>query len=116
MIRTADANVRFKTKTQAASDMIKRALEEDRLPRGTVLADVFYGRSGEFRNGIRADGPECIVGVHSDALVPIGTSDGGIEPIRVDKIANGMERGRFGWFTWREGSKEPLRSSLLSRE
>ncbi len=103
-------NVRFKTKTALASAMISRAVE-NQLPRGTVLADAFYGRSGEFRAGIRNDGLEYMVGIDSDTLVrPLGKVTRSIKPVRVDELAKEMKHGRFRWFTWREGSKEPLRS------
>jgi SRSO17 transposase len=103
-------DVKFKTKTALASAMIDRAIE-NQLPHGTVLADAFYGRSGEFRAGIRNHGLEYMVGIDSDTLVrPLGKMGRPIKPVRVDELAKEMQHGRFRWFTWREGSKEPLRS------
>lgn len=60
--------MKFKTKTEIAIEMLQRAIDDD-IPRGVLLADAFYGRSGDFRTRARELGLEFIVAIDSDTLL-----------------------------------------------
>jgi len=73
-------DVQFCTKQELAIAMLDRAIENDMPRPKIVLADTFYGRSGEFRSAIRAHRLHYGVGVRQDLRVQ-----------RLDK--NGIRRG-----------------------
>jgi SRSO17 transposase len=99
--------VTFKTKIELAAAMVERAVAEG-IPPGVVLADTFYGRAGELRKKIRTLGLEYILSIDADTLVcPIDKLGRARQPKRVDELAKNKS---FRQFTWREGSKEALRS------
>jgi SRSO17 transposase len=102
-------DVVFKTKTELAIDMLRRAVADD-LPRGTILADCFYGRSSDFRNEARKLGLDYAVAVDGDTKV--FRTDRRFRrrgsPITVAEMARSVGPKAFRRVTWRQGTKEAL--------
>lgn len=108
--------VQFKTKTELAQAMIERAVTEN-VPRGTVLADAFYGRSGPLRTAVRALKLGYIVGIDSDTLVRPQDKRGCLSrrSVRADALAKAIPRRQFRRLTWREGTKQSLHARFAFR-
>jgi SRSO17 transposase len=98
--------VKFRTKTKIAIEMIERAVDTG-VPHGVVLADAFYGRAADFRNRVRELGLEFIVAVDSDSFIwPV--VDGKIhrrKRQRADAFAEGLVHRQM---TWRDGTRRRL--------
>jgi SRSO17 transposase len=101
--------IAFKTKTELAIDMLRRAVE-DGHPKGVVLADSFYGRSTEFRNEARRLGLDYAVAVDGDTTVwrtdSLVRRSG--EALRADELAVQIGRRGFRRVTWRQGTRAKL--------
>lgn len=113
--RIAD-EVIFKTKPQLALDMIARAVD-DGVPGDVVLADSFYGRSGEFRKTIRGHGLDYAVAVDSDTRVWLLDARGRRrgEVLQARQLADAIGRKAFRRITWREGARDKLSSRFCFR-
>jgi SRSO17 transposase len=112
--RRAEARIpetlEFKTKTQLALEMIRRA-RRDRIQRGVVLADSAYGSSSDFRAQLRKLGLHYAVGVDPQTAVflldPVSGQPGA--RIGVRDLAMKLDAGgEFRRCTWRKGTKEDL--------
>ncbi len=103
--------VEFETKPELALDMIRWAVE-DGVPLGVLLADSGYGDSSAFREGVRELGLDYAVGIHGPTNVwrldKRGRRSGAAISARDLALAIGPKG--FRRTTWREGTREPLRS------
>lgn len=109
--------VNFATKPELALGMIRRAVE-DGIPPGVVLADLGYGHSVEFREGIRALGLQYAVAVDAKAVVRVFDKRGRLrdEDVKVKKLAQRIDaNGGFRRCTWRQGTKQPLSANFALR-
>lgn len=110
------AAVEFKTKLELALDMIRRALE-DGVPRGVVLADSFYGDSGEFRNSLRWLGLDYAVGV--EGRVRVWRLDQSLrrrgEPQTAAELASAIGPSAFRRVTWRQGTRRKLTARFAAQ-
>lgn len=99
----------FKTKIDLAREMLHRAVQDD-IPRGVVLADSFYGDSGEFRDTVRWLGLDYAVGV--EARTRVWRLDKFLrrhgEPTSAIDLARTLGPRAFRRITWREGTKATL--------
>jgi SRSO17 transposase len=109
-------NVTFATKIELAIDMIERAVAAG-IPGKIVLADAFYGKSGLFREAIRAAGLDYGVATRCDTkawlLDARGRRRG--ESARVDDLAADAGVSAFRKVTWRDGTKTRLSSRFWMR-
>lgn len=109
--------VQFRTKPEIALDMIKRAVA-DKMPKGVVLGDTVYGRSGKFREGVRYLGLHYGLGVDSTTTVWLADRKGNPidEPVQVRDLAQRIvEAGGFRKTTWRTGTKKGLSARFAFR-
>lgn len=106
--------VRFRTKTQIALEMIEQALK-DGITHGILLADASYGRSGEFRDRARELGLEFIVAVDTDTLIwPIVNGEPtGNRRVRAEEYSASL---KFNSVTWREDSNKRLAGKFAVAE
>lgn len=106
------SNVQFETKVQLAINMIERAVDRG-IPGKIVLADSFYGRSGLFREAVRAANLDYGVATRSDTKVWLLDARGRRrgEAVRADDLAVEMGRKAFRRVTWRDGTKRKSLSS-----
>lgn len=109
-------DVVFKTKTELAIDMLRRAVAAE-IPKGVVLADSFYGRSSEFRSEVRRLGLDYAVAVGGD--IKVWRTDRLIrrhgEPLTVAELAKTIDSREFRRVTWRQGTKTPLHAQFALR-
>jgi SRSO17 transposase len=114
-------DVQFATKSELALSMLRRAIDA-RIPAGIVLADVAYGTSRGFRDGVRELGLHYAVAVDAGTAVRVFDKLGRRhdEVIRLDELATRIEsQGGFRRCTWQ---REPpqvrfaLRRILEARE
>lgn len=105
--------VQFQTKTELAMAMIARAIA-DGVPRGVLLADPFYGRSGELRSCARGLGLEYILGVDADTYVYRLDKHGHRRgsAVSLPNLAQEMAH-RFRRITSRDGTKKELWSRFV---
>jgi SRSO17 transposase len=113
--RIPDA-IEFKTKTELAIGMIERAVA-DKVPGDIVLADSFYGRSGDFRRTARAHGLDYAVAIDGDSGVILLDAAGRRrgEPVLARDLTMKIPRGAFRRVTWRDGTKGKLSSRFVFR-
>jgi SRSO17 transposase len=100
-------DIEFKTKTELAQDMLRRA-KENGVPGDVVLADAWYGRSHEFREAIRALGLDYAVAVnptHVRAWLLDARERRRGEPMFAEDIGAALEPKAFRRITWREGTR-----------
>jgi SRSO17 transposase len=115
---------RPRTKGQIALELLDRIRAEG-LPGGLVVADIGYGVSGPFRDGLAERGPHSLVGVTDEMLVfteepkwdepKAGTggrpqqrhrlSESSPRPVSLKELAARTPRRKV---TWREGAKGPM--------
>ena len=120
---------RFQTKVEIAQAQLHWACEAG-LPRGVVLTDSFYGRSGAFRAEITALGLTYVAGIPSTITVkPPGTEtipaetwsalglsakrrrgDGSPRVVSVEELAHALPKRAWRKITWREGTNTKLSS------
>jgi SRSO17 transposase len=109
-------NVVFKTKEDLALDMIDRAVA-NKLPGDIVLADSWYGRSQEFRAGVRLHGFDYALGISPTLrmckLDKLDRKMGEAQSAR--EIAAGLGEGAFRKITWRDGTMNGRRGKLSAR-
>ncbi len=121
--------VRFRTKPQIALAQIRQAVE-DRVPAGVVLADEVYGSDRQFREGVADLKLDYSLAVRSTTTVwalehqPLPPKpwsgkgrqakrmrrDQTHQPISVEQLARSLPESAWREVSWREGSKETLRS------
>ncbi len=104
-------HVRFKTKAELALQMIERAVD-DGFPLGVLLVDADYGRSSDFRDGVRRLGLDYAVAIDSQTKLWVTDRQGRRrgEPISARLLARSLAKKRRGFrsVTWREGTKHRL--------
>jgi SRSO17 transposase len=109
-------DVQFASKFELAIDMIERAVAAG-IPGEIVLADAFYGKSGLFREAIRAAGLDYAVATRCDTrawmLDARGRRRG--DATRLDDLAREAGRRAFKRVTWRQGTKNELSSKFWMR-
>jgi SRSO17 transposase len=113
--RIPDA-VEFKTKIDLALDMVRRAIDDGVAP-GVVLADSFYGDSGEFRGALRWLGLDYAVGV--EGRTKVWRLDKFLrrhgEPLTALDYARTLGPRAFRRITWRDGTKKALGARFAMR-
>jgi SRSO17 transposase len=105
------SDVRFKTKSDLALDMIQRAVE-DGVPGDILLADGDYGRAHDFRATVRMLGFDYALGIHPMTSLfrlrrderPMG------EATSARDIARDFDEKAFRRVTWRDGTRRTLSS------
>ena len=125
--------VEFQTKPQIALAQIRQAVE-DNVPPGIVLADEVYGSNREFRAGVAELKLNYSVAVRSNTTVwalqhqplppkPWGGKgvrakrvrrDQTHQPTTVKQLAQELPEQSWREVSWREGSKETLRSRFAA--
>jgi SRSO17 transposase len=123
------AEVEFQTKVEIAQAQLRFACEAG-LPRGVVLTDSFYGRSGAFRAEITALGLRYVAGIPSTItvkppateMIPAETwsalglsakrrrGDGSPRVVSVQELAHALPKRAWRKITWREGTNTKLSS------
>ena len=125
--------VQFQTKPQIALAQIRQAREEGVAP-GVVLADEVYGSSHEFREGVAALKLRYALAVRCTTTVwalerqPLPPKpwkgrgrpamrlrrDQTHQPLTVEQVARQLPERAWREVSWREGSKETLRSRFAA--
>lgn len=125
--------VQFQTKPQIALAQIRQAAE-DGVAKGVVLADEVYGSNREFREGLTKLRLAYALAVRSTTTVwalqrqplpPKSWSGKGArptlmrrdqthQPITVRQLAQELPQNSWREVSWREGSKETLRSRFAA--
>lgn len=102
-------DVQFKTKTELAMDMIRRAKAQD-IPGDIILADSAYGDSTDFRNSVRDLGFDFAVGVHHTlGVLRLDRNDRiNTKPQSVAEVVAALPKKAFRKITWRDGTKAKL--------
>jgi len=121
--------VTYRTKTNLALELVKQAIAWD-VPRGTVLADSFYGNDFSFRAALREQHVDYAVAVEPTTVawtedpnqVPVAASAKTGRPrqypkladlppaISLEKLARQLAKKAWRTVTWRVGTKGPQRS------
>jgi SRSO17 transposase len=115
----------FRSKVQIAREQIEAALAAS-TPRGVVLADAWYGNEADFRDWLRLQSFDYVLGVRANTSVWWGTHqpmpalgdrplkryqrDARHRPIGVLDLARALPPKSWRKVTWREGTKELLSS------
>jgi SRSO17 transposase len=127
------SEVQFQTKPQIALSQIRQAVEDGVAP-GVVLADEVYGSNRQFRAGVAELKLNYSVAVRSNTTVwalerqplppkpwegkgPRATRarrDETHQPVTVQQLARELREEAWQEVTWREGTKETLRSSFTA--
>jgi SRSO17 transposase len=125
--------IQFETKSAIALKQIRRAVEED-VPRAPVLADAAYGTDTHFRQAITEMGLPYVVGIMSSVSVwkpgkaPLSKPkwkgmgrppkllrrDSQHQPIAVKDLAHRLSASAWKTVTWRQGTKQSLRSRFAA--
>ena len=125
--------VEFETKPQIALGQIRQAVADGVAP-GVVVADAGYGIDGQFRKGVTELNLEYVVGVQSSITVwepgkePLpampykGTGrpprllrrDKDHQPVSVKHLARALPAKAWKLVTWRQGTKQRLRSRFAA--
>jgi len=102
-------DVQFKTKTELALEMIKRAKEQG-IPGDILLADSAYGDNTDFRNSIRSLGFDFAVGVHHTlGVLRLDRNDRiNTKPQSAGEVVAALPKKAFRKITWRDGTKSKL--------
>jgi SRSO17 transposase len=125
--------IRFATKPAIALEQIRKAREEE-VTQAPVLADAAYGNDSQFREGLTELGLEYVVGVQKSTTVwaagnvplparrwkGIGRPprllrrDKRHQPISVKTLAESLPPVSWKYVSWREGTKQKLRSRFAA--
>jgi SRSO17 transposase len=125
--------IQFETKPTIALQQIRAAVEQD-VPRAPVLADAAYGTDTQFREAIRTLGLPYVVGIMSSLSVwkpgeaPLSKPkwkgmgrptkllrrDSRHQPIAVKELAHRLPASAWKTVTWRQGTKQSLRSRFAA--
>jgi SRSO17 transposase len=126
-------DIQFQTKPQIALQQISNAVKEG-VTRGVVVADAGYGVDGKFRAGITERGLTYAVGVQSslsvwapgsEPLPPLPRKqtgrppkllrrDKGHQPVAVKQLAVDLAPESWKTVTWRQGTRQKLRSRFAA--
>jgi SRSO17 transposase len=121
--------VAFATKPAIALQQIRKAVEEE-VTTAPVLADAAYGNDSRFREGLTELGLEYVVGVQKSTTVwrpgeaprpakrwkgrgrppTLLRRDKNHQPISVKQLAESLAASAWENVSWREGTKQRLRS------
>ena len=127
------AEIGFETKPQIALGQIRQAVAEG-VPAGVVVADAAYGVDTRFRQGITDLKLEYVLGVQSSLSVwepgkePLPAApfsgkgrpprllrrDSDHQPVAVKQLAMALPAGAWKIITWRQGTKQRLRSRFAA--
>jgi SRSO17 transposase len=125
--------IQFATKPSIALQQIRAAVEQD-VPRAPVLADAGYGTDTQFREAIRTLGLPYVVGIMSSVSVwkpgeaplckpkwkgmgrptKLLRRDSGHQPMAVKELAHSLPTAAWKTVTWRQGTKDSLRSRFAA--
>jgi SRSO17 transposase len=125
--------VTFATKTAIALQQIRKAVEEEVIS-APVLADAAYGNDSQFREGLTELGLEYVVGVQKSTTVwrpgetprpakrwkgrgrppTLLRRDKNHQPISVKQLAESLAASAWENVSWREGTKQRLRSRFAA--
>ena len=125
--------VTFATKPAIALQQIRKAVEEEVIP-APVLADAAYGNDSQFREGLTELGLEYVVGVQKSTTVwrpgeaprpakrwkgrgrppTLLRRDKNHQPISVKQLAESLAASAWENVSWREGTKQRLRSRFAA--
>jgi SRSO17 transposase len=125
--------VTFATKTAIALQQIRKAVEEEVIP-APVLADAAYGNDSQFREGLTELGLEYVVGVQKSTTVwrpgeaprpakrwkgrgrppTLLRRDKNHRPISVKQLAESLAASAWENVSWRQGTKQRLRSRFAA--
>ena len=126
--------VAFQTKPQIALEQIRKAVEAG-VPVAAVLADAAYGDDTKFREGVSELKLPYTVGVRAPTTVwPPGKAplparlgkmgrgrpakclrrDKNHQPVSIKQLAEALPSRKWKMLTWREGSKNKLRSRFAA--
>ena len=125
--------VAFATKTAIALQQIRKAVEEEVIP-APVLADAAYGNDSQFREGLTELGLEYVVGIQKSTTVwrpgeaprpakrwkgrgrppTLLRRDKDHQPISVKQLAESLAASAWENVSWREGTKQRLRSRFAA--
>ena len=125
--------IRFETKPAIAIQQIRAAVEQG-VPRAPVLADAAYGTDTQFREAISKLGLPYVVGIMSSVSVwkpgevPLSKPkwkgigrptkllrrDSQHQPIAIKDLAHSLPASAWKIVTWRQGTKQTLRSRFAA--
>jgi SRSO17 transposase len=125
--------IQFETKPAIALQQIRRAVEQD-VPQAPVLADAGYGTDTQFREAIAELGLRYVVGIMSSVSVwkpgeaPLSKAEwkgmgrptkllrrnSSHKPIAVKELAHSLPASAWKTVTWRQGTKQSLRSRFAA--
>ena len=125
--------IQFETKPAIALQQIRTAVEQG-VPQAPVLADAAYGTDTQFREAMGELGLRYVVGIMSSVSVwkpgeaPLskaewkGTGrptkllrrDSGHKPRAVRELAHSLPASAWKTVTWRQGTKQSLRSRFAA--
>jgi SRSO17 transposase len=126
-------DVEFRTKPLIAIEQVGQALRAG-VPRAPVLADAAYGSDAQFREALEALGCEYVVGIASTLTFwppgeqPLPALPGPRtgrpakllrrsaehQPAAAAQLASQLPRKAWKTATWRQGTKQPLRSRFAA--
>jgi len=125
--------VTFATKPAIALGQIRKAVEEE-VTKAPVLADAAYGNDSQFREGLLELGLDYVVGVQKSTTVwaagnaPLPAKrwngmgrpptllrrDKQHQPLSLKELAESVPSSFWKLVSWREGSKQKLRSRFAA--
>jgi SRSO17 transposase len=125
--------IKFETKPAIALQQIRTAVERG-VPQAPVLADAAYGTDTQFREAIAELGLRYVVGIMSSLSVwkpgeaPLSKAewkgmgrptkvlrrDSAHKPIAVKQLAHSLPAAAWKTVTWRQGTKQSLRSRFAA--
>jgi SRSO17 transposase len=125
--------IQFETKPSIALQQIRAAVEQG-VPRAPVLADAAYGTDTQFREAIGTLGLPYVVGIMSSVSVwrpgeaplckpkwkgmgrptKLLRRDSGHQPMAVKELAHSLPTAAWKTVTWRQGTKDSLRSRFAA--
>lgn len=105
--------VRFKTKTDLALEMIQRAVD-DKVPGDILLADGDYGRAHDFRATVRVLGFDYALGIHPlTSLLRLRRDQTRMgDAMSARDLARALGPKAFRRVTWRDGTHGALHSKF----
>jgi SRSO17 transposase len=125
--------IQFETKPSIALQQIRAAAVQG-VPRAPVLADAAYGTDTQFREAIGTLGLPYVVGIMSSVSVwrpgeaplckpkwkgmgrptKLLRRDSGHQPMAVKELAHSLPTAAWKTVTWRQGTKDSLRSRFAA--
>jgi SRSO17 transposase len=116
--------ITFQSKPEIAIGQIRRAVEQ-KVPVGVVLADAGYGNGMPFRSALTELGLQYVAGIESPTIVwesgllPLPSAarkPGQVHPphVSVKELALNLPSSAWKDVTWRQGSRETLRSRFAA--